>query len=91
MDQKIHTDLPQPQQNVLPNWPHLQDFKKKHQMLKADQKNHHDRRYRVRSLPILPEDQPVWVSMEGMQLPGTVSHQANTPVIFSRDIIGTSP
>ena len=79
MGQKIHTDLPQPQKNLLPNWPHLQDFKKKHQMFKAYQKKHYDRRHRVRSLPILPEDQPVWVNMEGRQIPGTVLRQADTP------------
>ena len=68
----IRTDLPQPQQNLLPNWPHLQDFKNKHRMFKADQKKSYDRRHQVRSLPILPEDQPVWVTMEGRQILGTV-------------------
>ena len=79
MGRKIRTDLPQPQKNLLPNWPHLQYYKKKHQMFKADQKKHYDRRHRVRSLPILPEDQPVWVNMEGRQMAGTVSRQADNP------------
>ena len=79
MGRKIRTDLPQPQQNLLPNWPHLKNFKEKHQMFKAEQKRNYDRRHRVRSLPILPEDQPVWVNMEGRQIPGTVSRQADTP------------
>ena len=79
MGLKICTDLPQPQQNLLPNWPHLKNFKEKHQMFKAEQKRNYDRRHRVRSLPILPEDQPVWVNMEGRQIPGTVSRQADTP------------
>ena len=53
MGRKIRTDLPQPQQNLLPHWPYLEDLQKN------DQKRHYDRRHRVRPLPILTENQPV--------------------------------
>ena len=79
MGRKIRTDLPQPQQNLLPEWPHLEDYTEKHKKFKADQKRQYDRRHRVQSLPILPEDQPVWVNTEGRQVPGTVVRQADTP------------
>ena len=79
MGRKIRTDLPQPQQNLLPHWPYLQDFAEKYEKFKADQKRHYDRRHRVRPLPILTENQPVWISTEGRQVPGTVLQQADTP------------
>ena len=79
MGRKIRTDLPQPQQNLLPEWPYLEDYTEKHKKFKADQKRQYDRRHRVQSLPILPEDQPVWVNTEGRQVPGTVVQQADTP------------
>ena len=47
MGRKIRTDLPQPQQNLLPHWPYLEDFAEKHEKFKADQKRHYDRRHRV--------------------------------------------
>ena len=39
----------------------------------------YDRRHRTRTLPSLPDDQPVWVEMRGQQVPGTVLCQASTP------------
>ena len=77
MGRKICTDLPQPQQNLLPEWSYIDEFAEKHKKFKDDQKRHHDKRHRVRPLPILSEDQPVWVNTEGKQVQGTVLHQAN--------------
>ena len=51
-------------------------------MFKAEQKRNYDRRHQVRSLPILPEDQPVWVNMEGRPIPGIVSRQEDTPCSY---------
>ena len=65
MGRKIRTDIPELQQNLMPKWPYIQDFTVKHQKRKADQKRNYDRRHRVRPLPILSEDQPVWVITEG--------------------------
>ena len=79
MGHKIRTDLPQSQQNLLPEWSYIDEFAEKHKKFTADQKRHHDKRHRVQSLPILPEDQPVWVNTEGKQVPGIVLHQANAP------------
>ena len=80
MGRKIRTDIPELQQNLMSKWPYIdyyiQDFTVKHEKFIADQKRNYDRRHRVRPLP---EDQPVWVSTEGRQMPGTVANQANTP------------
>ena len=77
MGRKIRTDLPQPQQNLLPQWPYLDEYAEKHEQFKADQKRHYDRRHRVRPLPILSEDEPVWVTTDGRQVPGTVLQQTD--------------
>ena len=77
MGRKIRTDLPQPQQNLLPQWPYLDEYAEKHEQFKADQKRHYDRRPRVRPLPILSEDEPVWVTTDGRQVPGTVLQQTD--------------
>ena len=79
MGHNIRTDLPQPQQNLLPEWSYIDEFAEKHKKFKADQKRHHDKRHQVQSLPILPEDQTVWISTKGKQIPRTVLHQANAP------------
>lgn len=79
MGHRIHTDIPQPQQNLLPKWSYLQDYTRKHEEFKADQKRNYDRRHQVQPLSILPEDQVVWISTEGRQVPGTVANQADAP------------
>ena len=46
---------------------------------KESQKRHFDQHHRVRSLPWLSKDQPVWVETRGQQVPGRILHAANTP------------
>ena len=55
MGRNIRTDLPQPRQNLLPQWPYLDEYAEKHEKFKADQKRHYDKRHRVRPLPIFSE------------------------------------
>ena len=43
------------------------------------QKEHYDQRHRVRTLPPLPEDQPVWVETRGFQTLGRVSLAFDAP------------
>ena len=47
MGHKFHTDLPQPQQNLLSEWSYIDEFAEKHKKFKADQKRHYDKRHRV--------------------------------------------
>ena len=74
---KIRTDLPQPQQNLLPQWPYLDEYAEKHEKSKANQKRHYDKRHRVRPLLILSENQRVWVTTDERQVPGTVLQQTD--------------
>ena len=51
--------MPQVQQLLVRNWPHLEGFKQKDIQHKLQQKQNYDRRHRVRPLPPLSEDSPV--------------------------------
>jgi len=54
-------------------------LKELHGKYKANQNKYYDNRHRVRSLPQLPDDTPVWLQTENSQEPGTIVHQAATP------------
>ena len=79
MGWKIRTDIPQSKDKLISEWSHIKNFKSLDKRYKASQKKRYDQRHRVRSLPLLPEDQPVWVETRGRQVPGRISDTANTP------------
>ena len=79
MGRKLHTDIPQHTQELVPEWSYLPDFRKKDAAFKAKQKNHYDCRHRVKQMDPLPEDQSVWVRTNNQQVPGRVIQAANTP------------
>ena len=76
---KIRTDLPQSKSSLIPQWTHTQHLKELHGKYKANQSKYYDNRHRVKSLPPLSNDTPVWVQTENSQEPGTIVHQAATP------------
>ena len=72
--------LPTPlKESYVPEWSHITNFRRLDERYKQSQKEHYDKRHRVRTLPPLPEDQPVWVGTRGLQTPGRVSHAADAP------------
>ena len=79
MGRTIRTDIPQVKENFIPKWPHTKNFKSLDEKYKRLQKEHYDKRHRVRTLPSLPEDMPVWVETRGFQTLGRVSHAADPP------------
>ena len=79
MGRRIRTDIPQVKESYVPEWPHITNFRRLDERYKQSQKEHYDKRHRVRTLPPLPEDQPVWVGTRGLQTPGRVSHAADAP------------
>ncbi|XP_065891689.1 uncharacterized protein [Dysidea avara] len=72
---QIRTDLPQPK----PQWNHTQHLNELHSKYKSDQSKYYNNRHRIKSLPQLPDDTPVWVQTENSQVHGTIVHQAATP------------
>ena len=79
MGRRIRTDHPQTTASLMPQWSHVKNFRTLDEQYKRSQKRHYDLRHRVRELPPLPEDQPVWVETRGVLTPGRVLHAANTP------------
>ena len=65
--------------NLIPQWPHTENFRQLDAKFKALQKENYDRRHRVQELPSLPEDETVWVDTRGQQAPGRILHTADTP------------
>ena len=79
MGRTIRIDVPQFKDKLIPKWSHIKNFRTADKRYKESQKRHYDQRHRVRSLPWLPDDQPVWVETRGQQVPGRILHAANTP------------
>ena len=79
MGQKIRTTVPQPTNVFIPTWTHIQNLTTLHQSYKSKQDDYYNRQHRVKSLPNLPDNTPVWVQTENSQVPGTVVQQAATP------------
>ncbi len=79
MGRRNRTDVLQVKKLLTPQWPHVRQFKRLDMEFKMAQKRACDKRHRVRPLPELPEDQPVWVESQGRQVPGEVIRIANAP------------
>ena len=79
---KLRTDLPQTEEQLVPDWPHVHNFRELDQQYKDKQKRQYDCRRRVRVLPSLPTDTPIWVDTHDRQVPGTVLHPAQTPQLY---------
>ena len=79
MGRRIRTDIPQVKDNFIPKWEHIQNFKELDEKYKQSQKDNYDTRHRVKTLPMLPENQAVWVDTRGHQVPGQILQTAGTP------------
>ena len=79
MGRTIRTDVQQFKDKLIPKCSHIKNFRTADKRYKESQKRHYDQRHWVRSLPWLPDDQPVWVETRGQQVPGRILHAANTP------------
>jgi transposase InsO family protein len=79
MGRKARTLLPTMDECLIPQWPDLNDFKKKDSEFKRQQKCHYDRRHRTSPLPILPDETKVWISTGNKQVPGRVLFQTDRP------------
>ena len=69
MGRQIHTDVPQMKTAQIPNWFYLDNFRMQDEKFKAEQKYNYDKRHRVRQLPSLPDNTPVWVTTSNRNVP----------------------
>ena len=85
MGRRLRTTLPQTNKHLTPRWSYLSDFKRADQQHKEKMKRDFDHSHRVHNLPEIPDDQDVWVSSDGVTVPGTVH---NTKVICCTNAVG---
>ena len=79
MSRRLHTDVPQVSNLLIPDCPQLQGFEEKDRKYKQQQKEQYDSRHTVRPLTPLPNDTDVWVNVQGRDVPGTVNSSHSTP------------
>lgn len=80
MGRCIRTPVPQTDDQLVPKWPYLQEFKKRNREFKERQEKDFNRRHRVQELPALPNDSEVWITSDGGDpRPGRIVSPANTP------------
>ena len=82
MGRTIRSDLPQPQEKLVPKWPYLADFRARNQKFKQKQKRDFDRRHKVKEIPSLPDDTDVFVTTDGHPLP--LAKLLNQPMLHGR-------
>ena len=75
MGRQLRTDVPQTKITLTPVWPYLTDFCQKDKEIKKKQKA---KRHRVRSVPPLSNDEPVWIHTQDREVPGRVIQPAAT-------------
>ena len=61
MGRRVRTSVLQVDKQLLPTWSYIPMFREKHEQFKMKQKRNYDHRHRVRELPSIPDNQPVWL------------------------------
>ena len=61
MGRQLRANLPLTEEQLCPQWPYLGEFRRQNNLFKSKQKRDYDRRHRVRSLPLIPDDSEVWI------------------------------
>jgi len=82
MGRRIRSDIPHVEDNLMPKWEHIKNFRQLDTKYKKSQKDNYDRHHRVRTLPMLPDKQTVWVETRGHQIPGCIQQPANAPCLY---------
>ena len=79
MGRRVRTDVPQVKEQFIPNWTHMTEFRELNVKFKESQKRDYNKRHRVKDLPTLPDQLPVWVETKGVQVPGQITQQSDLP------------
>jgi transposase InsO family protein len=79
MGRAIRATLPLTAQNLIPEWSYLQQFRQANKEFKETQKENYDRRHRVRDLPEIPADTPVFVNTNGNVTSGRITSTTDSP------------
>jgi len=79
MGRKLQTQLPLTDQQLIPQWSYLPDFRKVNKKFKKKQERDYNRQHRAQELSSLPDDSEVWVTSSNHPIPGRVVTSADTP------------
>jgi len=79
MGRKLRSLLPMTDQQLIPQWPYLPEFKRTNQLFKNNQKRNFDKHYRTSECPTLPNNSEVWVTSGREPVRGRVVAAADTP------------
>ena len=79
MATKIRSTLSQTTKSLVPQWPHLQEFRRANEAFKEKQKANYDHLHRVHDLPAIPDHTDVWVTTGEHNTQGRIVNMANTP------------
>ena len=79
MGRCLRTSMPQTDEQLIPTWPYLQEFRRLSEEFKRQQKAHYDKRHRVQELPDILTDTAVWVTLGDQTVRGRVTNSSNTP------------
>ena len=76
MGRRLRSNLPQLEGDLTPEWPDLEELRRRDEQLKQKQKQDFDRRHKTAPLPDIPEKTDVWVT-SGPQVSGQVTNATN--------------
>ena len=77
---KLRSNIPCLQDNFIPDWSHLEDFREADKLYKKKQKADYDNHYRARSLPPLNDNTDVYIRTGGAEnTTGTSISQSQQP------------
>ena len=79
MGRRLRTPVPQTNEQLIPKWSYLPEFRQKNREFKERQKKDFDRCHRVQELPDLSDDTNIWVKSEGEPVQGRVVTTATRP------------
>ena len=88
---QIRTDIPTPNNHLIPKWAYLDNFQEKDKECKEKQKKDYDERYRTRPLDPLDPNVLVWIRTGHNQTTGQICSPAATPrsyIVTTSDGLG---
>lgn len=79
MGRRLKTQVPLLKEQLIPQWPYLEDFHEQNRKYKQKQKRQFDKCHRTRELDVLLNNTRVWIASEGEPAEGTVISPADSP------------
>jgi len=79
MGRRLRANIPLLNDQLIPDWDFLEEFRSNNRIFKDRQKRDFDRRHRTRALPPIPDDSDVWITSGNQPVTGRVVSPASTP------------